>query len=286
MSGGQKQRIAIARAIIKSPRILLLDEATSALDMESERIVQEALENVTIGRTTVMVAHRLSTIKNADLIAVIQQGQVREIGSHEELIRKQEGLYYSLVSLQKADRTRSSTKNDIRVIESESSTHNLTDSDTNSTIGPRLSDAVDENDDKSRTSYKSLFARLLTYSKPEWKREILACLGASLSGAVQPIYSFLMGSMISVYFLPDHIEIKDKTRLYAWCFAGFFVFSLFVDTLQHYNFAYVGEYTAKRIREVMMAKIMTFEVGWFDRDENSNGAICARLGRDASMVRL
>lgn len=99
LSGGQKQRIAIARAILKDPRILLLDEATSALDAESERVVQEALDGVMVGRTTVVVAHRLSTIKGADMIAVVKNGVIAEKGRHETLMEIPGGAYASLVAL-------------------------------------------------------------------------------------------------------------------------------------------------------------------------------------------
>nr|CAB3478026.1 unnamed protein product [Digitaria exilis] len=99
LSGGQKQRVAIARAIIKDPKILLLDEATSALDAESERIVQDAMDRVMVSRTTVVVAHRLSTIKGADMIAVLKEGKIVEKGRHEALMRIKGGAYASLVEL-------------------------------------------------------------------------------------------------------------------------------------------------------------------------------------------
>ncbi|XP_057494266.1 ABC transporter B family member 9-like isoform X2 [Actinidia eriantha] len=100
LSGGQKQRIAIARAILKNPKILLLDEATSALDAESERIVQDALTNIMSSRTTVVVAHRLTTVRNADLIAVVQDGKILEQGTHAKLIKNPDGAYSQLVRLQ------------------------------------------------------------------------------------------------------------------------------------------------------------------------------------------
>ena len=100
LSGGQRQRIAIARAVLKNPSILILDEATSSLDSESEHLVQEALDKLMIGRTSIVIAHRLATIRNADKIVVLQNGSVQEVGSHQQLILNETGLYHKLSKMQ------------------------------------------------------------------------------------------------------------------------------------------------------------------------------------------
>jgi len=100
LSGGERQRVAIARAILKDPKILLLDEATSALDPETEQKIQQALERLVKGRTTIAIAHRLSTLRHANRLAVIEKGSLAELGSHRELLA-QRGIYYDLVMAQR-----------------------------------------------------------------------------------------------------------------------------------------------------------------------------------------
>jgi ATP-binding cassette subfamily B protein len=100
ISGGQKQRIAIARAILRNPKILILDEATSALDSESEKLVKEALNELMKNRTTFIIAHRLSTIRQADTILVINKGKIVEQGTHNDLLQLDDGLYRNLLKLQ------------------------------------------------------------------------------------------------------------------------------------------------------------------------------------------
>ncbi|XP_027334787.1 ABC transporter B family member 15-like isoform X1 [Abrus precatorius] len=286
MSGGQKQRIAIARAIIKKPRILLLDEATSALDSESERLVQEALDNVAADCTAIIIAHRLSTVRNADVIAVVGGGKIVEMGSHDELIQNDDGVYASAFRLQQQTEQSKIEECAETVIPGiVPSATSITDTENMGPLSPTLSSHNDNDLAEGKKQPAPSFRRLLALSVPEWKHVVLGCLNAMMFGAVQPAYAFTMGSVILSYFHPDHEEIKRKSRMYSFCFLGLFVLSLLANIGQHYCFGYMGEYLTKRVREKVLSKILTFEVGWFDLDENSSGAICSRLAKDANVVR-
>jgi ATP-binding cassette subfamily B (MDR/TAP) protein 1 len=119
---------------------------------------------------------------------------------------------------------------------------------------------------------------------PEWKQALMGSFSAIVAGGIKPVSGYAMGSMVSIYFLTDHEEMKDQTRIYSLFFVGLALVSILLNIAQHYNFGVMGEYLTKRIREQMISKILTFEIGWFDSDRNSSGAICTRLAQDANVV--
>ncbi|PIA51513.1 hypothetical protein AQUCO_01100395v1, partial [Aquilegia coerulea] len=327
LSGGQKQRLAIARALIRDPKILLLDEATSALDAQSERIVQDALDQASQGRTTIIVAHRLTTIRDANLIVVLESGKVVESGSHEELIQMNNGeggAYYKMVHLQPT--AGKNEANHLSHFGTESSSHykmmpmpSPVSAISSRQISPAYAmspayhftppygvspapgyaaspapgysmqghhyDNSDEGNVKALTYPAPSQWRLLQMNAPEWKSTVLGCLGAVGFGAVQPAHFFCLGTMITVFFIKDTTQLKSDTRFYAFMFLIIMFMCLITNLLQHYNFAVMGERLTKRIREKMLTKLLTFEIGWFDQDENTSAAICARLATEANTVR-
>ncbi|KAJ7552066.1 hypothetical protein O6H91_06G040200 [Diphasiastrum complanatum] len=308
MSGGQKQRIAITRAIIKDPKILLLDEATSALDSKSEVIVQKALDRARVGRTTVIVAHRISTIRNADLIAVIEQGTVVELGNHEELLAKgSSGAYSAMISLQQAAAAADHdnlTLYDIDVHEEEIESNQLQMSvkEEQAKLGSLAEDVSasinlstdyliqvqkewNNIEEKREVPKVPSIRRLLALNRPEWRQSLFGLIGAIGFGFTQPLYAFVLGTMVSNFYDQNDHKMKEKTKFYSGIFVLLCVACFIINLVQHYNYAAVGEYLTKRIRERMLATILGFEVGWFDRDENLSGAICARLSSDANMIR-
>ncbi|KAI8561875.1 hypothetical protein RHMOL_Rhmol04G0376000 [Rhododendron molle] len=312
LSGGQKQRIAIARAIVKNPKILLLDEATSALDAESERIVQDALANIMSSRTTVVIAHRLTTLKNADLIAVVQAGKIVEHGTHGELIKNPEGAYNQLVRLQDGinevedgqRRGAFSLRRDISMERSSSRSLSFNRPVSRGSSGSwrsfrgsvRLStpirimteiegnETITEIDTYEKRPSEVSIWRLAYLNKPELPILLLGSVASSLSGVVFPLLGVLLSASVKMFYEPKS-ELNKDSRFWALVYVGLGIATLVVILVRNYCFGVAGGKLIQRIRSLSFEKVVHQEISWFDDPKNSSGAVGARLSTDASTLR-
>ncbi|KAK8570319.1 hypothetical protein V6N13_003006 [Hibiscus sabdariffa] len=310
LSGGQKQRVAIARAILKDPRILLLDEATSALDAESERVVQEALDRIMGDRTTVIVAHRLSTIKNADMIAVIHRGKMVEKGSHSELLKDPEGAYSQLIRFQEINKgleqvvdvsdislesfRQSSLKRALMQSISMrssmgSSSHRSISASFGFPTGMNVNDsAMVDTEYPSEQPLKQpsdvSILRLAYLNKPEIPVILLGIISAAANGVILPIFGILISRMINMFYKPPDVLKKDS-RFWALIFMTLGLASFLAILGRTYFFSVAGCKLIQRIRSMCFEKVIHMEVGWFDAPDNSSGSIGARLSADAATIR-
>ncbi|CAG8447136.1 15414_t:CDS:2 [Acaulospora colombiana] len=308
LSGGQKQRIAIARAVIKDPKVLLLDEATSALDSRSEGIVQDALDKASRNRTTIVIAHRLSTIRNATKIVVMNQGVIAEIGTHDELMKKK-GAYSKLVEAQRIQLVKEAEENpdvlNSSIIPPEDNDvllpsrvqeevvvpeedHLLGRVVTNKSVSSaiiarRLADIEAGTKHDYEYTTLELLRKVLKINRPEIPAMCAGLIAAIICGCVYPVFAVIFAHILQSFAEPP-AQLKHDAAFWSLMFIVIAVTTFAGNFVQGLSFGFSGENLTERIRSKSFASILRQDVAFFDEEKNNVGALTSSLSLDATHV--
>lgn len=296
LSGGQKQRAAFARAVIRDPSILILDEATAALDSASEARIQHAMEKLSASRTTVVISHRLSTIKNADNILVLESGgKVVEQGTYSSLMER-DGVFASLVRLQnlKSDeddlnpRSSGETVSDITKTEKKR-TKDGVENLTNAEKSPEGEDSGDgtnthalENTKTSTRGFLSTFGAILGFARPQLLFIIFGIIAATIVGATNSAEAVIFGNVVGrLNSCRRPLEIREGASLFGGLFFGLALVEFFANLISTASFGWVSEKLLFKTRVLSLRSLLDRSLHWHDSEGRTPGTLVAYISADA-----
>ncbi|KAJ9142373.1 p-loop containing nucleoside triphosphate hydrolase [Pleurostoma richardsiae] len=287
LSGGQRQRLAIARSIVKQPRILIFDEATSAIDVRAERQVQMALDRASKNRTTITIAHRLSTVRKAHQIVVLRGGRVVQQGTHESLMAEEDGAYWSLATAQKLSFVANETSSDSSAASCLSEEKDM-DTIMSEQAVPEDSTASVSNESIKRPKGRgtlNAFGLLIKEQMRFWPWYLVLLFGALIGGASAPVQAYLFAQLISLFQLIGNFWWL-RVLANFWCF----VFTMLAVAVGISYFALGWSATSLAFnithayRKECFANIVSKSMAFFDHDDHSAGALTARLATDPTQL--